>query len=199
MLAGRFFGLSRLRFWPPHIITPILHQVYVWLAWRSELTSQRITRCFGKDGFSLCRLLHRLLGCPPADHCRAGLLEPLYVPAAPRAYLHAGSRASSSPRLPVLLGAQALRLQARLRHRPFRRFLPASAICQTRHLSPDGQRRMFSAFVLWTPGLFFLSQAALWSLRSTTSTSAHYYCTELPDIRHIYGQDFCKEHAFLTL
>ena len=109
---------------------------------------------------------------------------------------------SSSRALPVLLGAQALRLQARLRHRPFRRFLPASAICQTGIFRLTGNAMyVFGFFVLWTPGLFFLSQAALLAAAfNHLYIWVHYYCTSA-DIRHIYGQDFGKEYGkdLLTL
>lgn len=42
--------------------------------------------------------------------------------------------------------------------------------------------------ILWTPGLLLLSTAALLAaLFNHLYIWVHYYCTELPDIRRIYG------------
>ncbi len=43
------------------LLIPILHQVYVWLAWRSELCFGFVTNNFGSKGFLLYRILFFLL------------------------------------------------------------------------------------------------------------------------------------------
>ena len=198
MLAGRFFGLSTAAWLGLAIITPILHQVYVWLAWRSELTSQRITRRFGKDGFFYYAagftvfLVARLLTIVALAYSNRYTCPLPPVPA----YT-----------LGVALFIPALYLFYSVRkHFGFKRAYGIDHFDDSYRRLPfvrQGIFRLtgnamyvFGFFVLWTPGLFFLSQAALLAAAfNHLYIWVHYYCTELPDIRHIYGQDFGKEYG----
>jgi hypothetical protein len=51
MLAGQFLGVTTKTWLILAIAVPILHQVYVWLVWRTELHYGLITHWFGKNGF----------------------------------------------------------------------------------------------------------------------------------------------------
>ena len=51
ILTGQLWGLPTIVWLAIAIATPIVHQVYVWLIWRTELTSHWTSRRFGERGF----------------------------------------------------------------------------------------------------------------------------------------------------
>ena len=55
-LTGHIFGISAYNYFLFALIIPILHQVYVWLAWRLELHYQSLSRHIGRHAFMLFKV-----------------------------------------------------------------------------------------------------------------------------------------------
>ena len=52
-LSGQFAGLSTGPWLWLSIAVPIVHQIYVWFFWRTQLRYSLITRVFGENGFAI--------------------------------------------------------------------------------------------------------------------------------------------------
>ena len=52
-LSGQLLGVSTNTWLWLSITVPILHQVYVWFAWRGQLKYALISRIFGESGFKI--------------------------------------------------------------------------------------------------------------------------------------------------
>ena len=170
---------------------PIVHQTYVWLGWRLELHYALLSRRFGRQrGF-------RLFACGFSVLFAARLASIILL-----AVSNSGTLG-----LPQALGL-ALALLALLPslylYYSVLRYFGASRAYGIDHFDPayrhlpfvrQGIFRFtrnaiytFGFGLLWMPGLIHLSEAALLAaLFSQLYIWVHYYCTELPDIRHIYG------------
>jgi hypothetical protein len=108
-LLGQLWGVSTCTWLWLSVAMPILHQVYVWFAWRGQLECSLISRIFGESGFKV------------------------YT---------------------------------------------------------------FGFLILWVPGLIFFSKAALLAACfNHVYIWVHYYTTELPDIRFIYGSPGNREQS----
>jgi len=53
LLEGSYLGIETSTWLLISIITPILHQIYVWFVWRTELHYSLISKWFGKNAFYL--------------------------------------------------------------------------------------------------------------------------------------------------
>ncbi|MBI5503672.1 MAG: hypothetical protein HY899_02650 [Deltaproteobacteria bacterium] len=191
VMAGQFLGLSTAAWLVGAIAVPILHQFYVWLVWRSELHHAWISRAFGREagfryyavGFAILFAL-RLLTIIALALANRNSLD--VDPTAARVL----ALGLSIPTLYLFYSvvryfgvARAFGIDhfdARYRSVPFVR----------EGIFRFGNNGMyvFGFLVLWLPGLLWLSKAALLAaLFNHLYIWVHYYCTELPDIRKIYG------------
>jgi len=57
----RLFGISTTSWFIISLTIPILHQVFVWLAWRSELCFRAMTKWFGAQTFNIYRIVFFLM------------------------------------------------------------------------------------------------------------------------------------------
>jgi len=60
-LSGRLWGVSTYTWLWLSIAVPVLHQVYVWFAWRTQLKYSLISHIFGESGFRVYRIGFTLL------------------------------------------------------------------------------------------------------------------------------------------
>jgi len=60
-LSGRLWGVSTYTWLWLSIAVPVLHQVYVWFAWRTQLKYALISHIFGESGFGVYRVGFTLL------------------------------------------------------------------------------------------------------------------------------------------
>ncbi|MHC4225134.1 MAG: hypothetical protein ACYSUN_14170, partial [Planctomycetota bacterium] len=191
VLAGSLWGLSTASWFWLSILSPILHQGHVWLCWRTELHGQRLSGRFGVGGFRLYAAGFAIL-----SFARIFTIVAL-------ARANRDTLVGADPGLLALL-TLALALPAVYgmysvaRYFGFRRALGMDHFdpaYRTRPFVREGIFRWtsngmygFIIPVLWLPGLLALSKAALVSaLFTNLYIWVHYFCTEVPDMRRIYG------------
>jgi len=192
ILAGNFWGLSTTVWLVIAVATPIVHQVYVWLVWRLELTRGAVSGALGRErgfrlytfGFSIL-FVGRLLTIIALGIANQGTL-PL-SPAA--AYV-----------LAVVLLLPALYLFYSVV-----RYFGIERAYGIDHFDPEYRTKPFvkqgifrftsngmytyGFLVLWVPGLLLMSRAALLAAAFNHAYIwVHYYATELPDIQYLYGR-----------
>jgi hypothetical protein len=188
--AGDFLGLSTAAWFRAAIVVPIVHQVYVWLAWRLQLHYGLLTKRLGRRAFGLYSAGFAIL-------ILARPLAVIGLAIADRGTL---------PLAPWIGWALALACfvpAAYLGHSVFTYFGVERAF-GIDHFDPSYRDKpfvrqgifrwtsnamyKFGFLMLWVPGFLLISEAALIAaLFSHLYIWVHYYFTELPDIRHIYG------------
>ncbi|NKB54523.1 MAG: hypothetical protein GKR97_20350 [Rhizobiaceae bacterium] len=188
--SGSFLGLSTNTWIVITVADAIAHQVYVWLCWRLELDGQRLTRRFGDQAFRLYQIGFSILM----------ILRPVL------AFALAWSNRGSLPIDPwigYIIGISLLLPSIYLMYCAKRYFSFERAFgidhfdASYRNLplvregifkwTPNAMY-VFGFFMLWAPAFLFQSIAALMvAAFSHIYIWVHYYCTELPDMRRIYG------------
>jgi hypothetical protein len=190
VLAGSLWGIgTRVWLWIA-VAFPIIHQIFVWLFWRLELHHGLITRLFGKNGFYLYKVgftilfaarpisilllgisdYNRLAFSPALMYCAAVLL---LIPGVYTMY--------SVVRYFGMDRAYGIdHFEPSYRTKPF--------VNQGMFKYTDNAMYKFGFFILWSIALFTLSKAALLAAAfNHLYIWVHFYFTELPDIKHIYG------------
>ncbi len=191
MLTGQWIEVSASVWFWLAIALPIVHQGYGWAIWRAELYYGLISRWFGRErGFLYFSIgfMVLLLGRPAS----IGVLAIATLNTLPMNPAIARLLALTLFIPWVYLMYSVLRYFGLKRALGIDHFDPAY---RTMPLVNRGIFRytsngmyIFGFFILWIPGLIFLSQAALLAaLFSHLSIWVHYFCTELPDMRRIYG------------
>lgn len=190
LLVGSWQGIPTAYWFWLSILVPVVHQVWVWLCWRMELHHQWLSRHLGTWGFRIYAIGFALL-----------FLARFYTLIA-TAIGSAGSLTLDRGLLWVLAVIVTIPVlytfYSVARYFGFRRALGID------HFDPSYRNRLFvragifrwtrngmytfgMAFV-WLPGLVWASTPALVSAAfSHLYIWVHYLCTELPDMRRIYG------------
>ncbi len=192
MARGALWGLSAEAWFWLSAGVAVAHQVYVWFVWRAELHHRLITRLLGEVwGFRLFAV----------DFSTLLLARVLVV------WALAQANADTLPWAPPLTRAIALALAIPwlyLAYSVLRCFGLQRAMGRD-HFEPSYGRRplvrqgiyrylanpMYTVgfLALYLPGLLLRSQAALLAAAFQHAyVWVHYYCTELPDMRRIYGE-----------
>ncbi len=188
--AGELSGFGSVTWLWAGIVIAVAHQVWVWLCWRLQLHASLLTRAFGDRAFTLYAAVFAILGLSRIPSVVAlaianrdtiaaptGVLQLLaLVCAAPAAYLfYSVSRYFTHRRaLGIDHFDDAYRSLPRVKEGIFR--------------YTDNGMYVFGFLLLWIPGLWYASAAALClALFSHLYIWVHYYATELPDMKRIYG------------
>jgi hypothetical protein len=197
MAVGAFWGLVSTTWFWLSVASAVAHQVYVWFVWRVELHRRLISRLIGsKWGFRIYAFDFALL-------MTARIITIIGLAAAnrdtlawPVAVIYILAAALLVPF--IYLQYSVLRYFGMRRAAGLDHFDPAM-----RHepLVREGifayiPNAMYTVgfFGLYLPGLLLQSQAALLAAAFQHAYIwVHYYCTELPDMRHIYGEDELRE------
>ncbi len=192
LFEGSFRGIGTVTWLWIGVLAAVLHQVYVMLVWRTQLETQWLTYYFPRFGF-----IAYLIDSAILFMCRIGAL--VIVAVANRGSLEI-------PELSrwLLLSATAViflwLVYSLLKHFGLKRAAGAD------HFDPSYRDKpfvrqgifkysanaiyLFGALGFYIPALLFTSTAALiLALFNHIYIWVHYYCTELPDIRRIYGRD----------
>jgi len=191
-LSGEILGL-RTRFWFfLALLSPILHQVYVLITWRSELLHKGMTKRFGAKAFSIFKRGFALLI----------LSRPITI------LLLAISNAwtlSLNPSLTYVLSALLFIPVAYLFY-SLRTYFGIDRAFGIDHFQPEQFKNselvkgglfkylpnaMYVAgfLLLYIPGILLQSKAALLiALFNHLYIWVHYYFTELPDMKEIYSK-----------
>ncbi len=188
--SGAFLGLGAACWAGLAVANAFAHQVYVWVCWRLELHGQRLSAALGgaafrtyKIGFAILILLRPVLAFTLGWANRGTL--PI------------------DPAPGVIIGLILVGLSAYLGfcvHRYFgiERAFGADhfdAYYRALPLVREGifawtpnAMYVFGFLILWAPAFLFQSVAALCVAGfSHAYIWVHYYCTEKPDMRQIYG------------
>ena len=190
VLAGQLWRISTQTWLWIAIAVPIVHQIFVWLFWRLELHHGLITNWFGESGFPIYKIgftilfaarpisilllgisNYNTLTCPPALMIAAGVL--LLIPGIYTMY-------SVAHYFGMDRAYGIDHFDPSYRDRPF--------VKQGMFKYTDNAMYKFGFLILWSLALFTLSKAALLvAVFNHLYIWVHFYFTELPDIRHIYG------------
>jgi len=191
--AGQFLELSTQTWLWISIAVPVTHQIVAIFTWRAELYYNLMGRWFGERAF----------------HAWGIGFMALFI-ARPLSIIGLGIANRGSIPIPAIIGVISAVLCL-----PFLIYLGYSIhkhfginrALGIDHFEPEKYKQIpfvrggifrwtpnamykFGFLILWVPGLLLLSKAALLSaLFSHIYIWVHYYCTELPDMRHIYGKD----------
>lgn len=187
---GAFLGLSTANWAALAVADAIIHQVYVWLCWRLELHGQRLTRSLGNRAFPLYQVVFAILI----------ILRPVL------AFVLGWSNRGSLPIDPWLGVAIALVLfvPSVYLFYSIKRYFGFDRAFGIDHFDPayrdaplvrggifawsPNAMYVFGFFILWVPAFLFQSTAALVvAAFSHAYIWVHYYATERPDMRRIYG------------
>ena len=191
VLAGSLWGISTQAWLWIATAVPVVHQIVVWLFWRLELHHGLITRWFGKSGFPVYKVGFTILfAARPISILLLGIsnydtltCQPIlmYVPAV------------------ILLIPGIYTIYSVVHHFGMDRaygidhFDPSYRdklfVKQGMFKYTDNAMYKFGFLILWSIALFTLSKAALLAVVfNHLYIWVHFYFTELPDIRRIYGQ-----------
>ena len=172
------------------LLVPIAHQIFVWLAWRSEICFAGPSRVFGTHAFQIYQIIFfalflarpiTLIMLAIADHDSLDLSIPLRCLVCTGLGLPALYTGYSVVRyFGISRAAGADHFDASYRDVP----LVRKGIFRW---TPNAMY-VFGFFIVWVPAFLFQSVAALAvAAFSHLYIWVHYYCTEKPDMRHIYG------------
>ena len=189
-LDGEFIGISTFNWFTLAILSPIVHQAYVLLCWRLELHGKRLTKAWGDRAFPIYKMGFAILILS-----RILTIIPLAI---------AGSNTLSVDPTVAYSLAGILFVPAAYLFYSVRKYFGMDRAFGIDHFEPEAMRNavfvkkgifkytsngmyIFGFFMLWIPGLIWLSKAALIAaLFNHTYIWVHYYFTELPDIKLIY-------------
>jgi protein-S-isoprenylcysteine O-methyltransferase Ste14 len=187
---GHWLGVSTGGWLEAALGLAVAHQVYVWLCWRLELHGGGWSRILGVRAFPIYAAGFALLGI-----ARALVVFPL-------AYANRGTLADESAALRLL--ALLLLLPALYLFYSVKRYFTFRRALGIDHFDPAGrtlplERRgifrltrngmyVFGFLLLWVPALWWASQAALFAAAfNHLYIWVHYFATERPDMRRLYG------------
>jgi hypothetical protein len=191
VLTGQLWGIGSQAWLWIAIAVPVLHQIFVWLFWRLELHHGLITRWLGKNGFPIYKIGFTILfaarplsilllgisnydtlACPPALMYSAAVL--VVIPGVYTMY--------SVVHYFGMDRAYGIdHFDASYRDKPF--------VKQGMFKYTNNAMYKFGFLILWSIALFTLSKAALLvAVFNHLYIWVHFYFTELPDIRRIYGK-----------
>jgi hypothetical protein len=187
---GEFLGVSSSGWFWASVFAAIIHQVYTWITWRLELYKGYLSDKLGSPSFTLFKLffavfgISRLLIIPLAISNRETLDLPFYLQWGVSILFLI---------LSVYLFYSVLRWFGIDRAAGLDHFKPDEA--RNWSLVDRGIFRftsngmyIFGFLFLWVPGLMLESAGAILAASFChLYIWVHYFCTEKPDMQHIYS------------
>ncbi len=190
ILKGEYWGLSTYHWFLIALLTPILHQVYVLICWRSELHHKGITKLYGQKAFKIFKLGFTVLILSRPISILLLSISNMHSIAINTTFSYV---LSGILLIPVLYLAYSIK-----------KYFGIDRAFGIDHFYPDKFKNVpmvnkgifkytsngmyvFGFMVLWIPGILLQSKAALLlALFSHIYIWVHYYFTEKPDIKTIY-------------
>jgi len=173
------------------IAVPILHQIFVWFFWRLELHHGLITKWFGENGFPLYKFIFTVLfAARPISILLLGISNYNSL-TCPSSLMYAVAVILLIPGIYTMYSVVHFfgmdraygidHFDPSYRDKPF--------VKQGMFKYTDNAMYKFGFLILWSLALFTLSKAALLAAAfNHLYIWVHFYFTELPDIRSIYGK-----------
>jgi hypothetical protein len=173
------------------VAIPVVHQVWVWFCWRIQLHGAWLTRVFGDLGFPLYAAGFSVLGI-------ARVVVVFLLAIANREALSMNLTALRTLAIVAAIPTVYL-FYSTVRYFGFRRALGIDHFDPGYRSMPFVRKGIFrftsngmytyGFLVLWIPALWFASPATLCAaLFNHVYIWVHYYATELPDMKRIYGE-----------
>ncbi len=189
-LAGQFLCISTPVWLYLAIAVAILHQVYVWFCWRTQLHFSLITKRYGQKGF-----LYYSIGFAILFILRFVLVVGLAI---------SNMNTLNANRLLLNILALLLAIPAWYLFYSVTKYFTIKRALGIDHFDLSYGKKpfvregifkftsngmyIFGLLIFWIPGLLSSSQAALLvALFNHIYVWVHYYTSERPDIRRIYG------------
>ncbi|CAB1064075.1 hypothetical protein D1BOALGB6SA_8866 [Olavius sp. associated proteobacterium Delta 1] len=188
--AGSLLGVDTMIWFRLAVAIAITHQVLVWFCWRTQLHLSLLTRLLGDNGFTVYAVLFSIFGI-------ARVVAVFILAIANRNTIPLELAALRI--LAVLMAIPAVYLFYSVkRYFGFKRAFGVDHFDPSYRSLPFVKKGIFrftsngmytfGFFLLWVPGLWYGSIAALCAaLFNHLYIWIHYYSTELPDIKRIYG------------
>jgi len=191
ILQGELFGSTTATWFLLAVLAPILHQIYVLVCWRMELFYNSISKVFGVHGFQLFKIgfgilmFSRLLTISLLAISNANTLNINNV----FAYLIAGIIFIPTAYLFYSVKKYfGMDRAMGIDHFHPKKFKNEPFVQKGIFKYTANGMYLFGILILWIPGLLLLSKAAiLVALFHHIYIWVHYYFTELPDMKVIYG------------
>ena len=191
MHAGMLWGISSPEWFWLAVAIAIVHQVYVWFCWRTQLHGSWLTRVFGNQGFPVYAVGFSILGIS-----RVAAVFILAI--SNRDTLAADLTTLRILAIIALIPAVYLFYSVK-RYFRFKRALGIDHFDEAYRSMPFVRKGIFrftrngmytfGFLLLWVPGLWYASIAALCvALFNHMYIWVHYYSTEFPDMKRIYGE-----------
>jgi len=193
ILNGELLGISTsIWFWLA-ILSPIVHQIYVVVCWRSELHYGSISKIFGTNGFNVFKSGFGIL-------IFSRLLTIVLLAISNSYTLKTNTYVAYTLALVLLIPSVYLFYSVKkyfgmdrafgLDHFKPEDFKNESFVKKGIFKYTSNGMYIYGFLILWIPGLILLSKAALLvALFNHLYIWVHYYFTELPDIKLIYQED----------
>ena len=188
--AGRLWGVSTTVWYWTAAALPVAHQLWVWFCWRPQLHLSLMTRVLGSRGFLVYAVAFAVLGI-------SRVLALLLLAASNRGTFDIAPTVGKTLALILAVPAAYLFYSVK-RYFGFRRAMGLDHFDESYRTLPlvrqgifrftSNGMYVFGFFVQWIPALWYGSTAALCiALFNHLYIWVHYYSTELPDMRRIYG------------
>lgn len=188
--AGEFLGIGSIAWLWLAVSAAVMHQLFVWFCWRTQLHLSLLSRLMGKQGFTVYAVLFSILGIT-----RVALVFLLAI--SNRDTVDVNPTALKILSVAIAIPALYLFYSVK-RYFGFKRAFGIDHFDASYRSMPLVRKGIFrftsngmytfGFLLLWVPGLWCASAAALCAaLFSHVYIWTHYYATELPDIRRMYG------------
>ena len=179
------------------VALPIVHQVFVWFCWRTQLYGSWLTRVFGGLGFPLYAAGFSILGI-------TRVVVVFILALANRDALSMNHTVLRTLAIVAAIPTVYL-FYSTLRYFGFKRALGIDHFDLRYRSLPFVRKGIFrftrngmytyGFLLLWMPAMLYASPAALSvALFNHIYIWVHYYSTELPDMKHIYGEAQARAH-----
>ena len=188
--TGSLWGVGTISWARMAVAIAVAHQVLVWFCWRFQLHLSLLTRLLGDQGFTVYAVLFSILGI--------ARVVVVFILAISNQYTFL-QNVTVLRILAVLMAIPAVYLFYSVkRYFGFKRafgidhfdpaYRSAPFVRQGIFRFTRNGMYIFGFFLLWIPGLWYASTAALAvALFNHIYIWIHYFSTELPDIKRIYG------------
>ncbi|HJS36560.1 MAG TPA: methyltransferase [Burkholderiales bacterium] len=189
--GGQLWGVTTpVWFWLA-VALAVVHQAYVWLCWRAQLHASWLTRTFGTYGFALYAVGFSVLGI-------LRVAAVFILAASNRDTLEANPLVLKLLAIIAFIPATYLFYSVK-RYFGFKRAFGIDHFDTSYRSLPFVRKGIFrftrngmyvyGFLLLWVPAFWFASLAALAvALFNHLYIWVHYFATELPDMKRIYGE-----------
>jgi protein-S-isoprenylcysteine O-methyltransferase Ste14 len=189
--AGQLWGVSTVAWLWLAVALAVAHQVFVWACWRCQLHASLITRMFVSRGFYVYAAGFSILGI-------ARMVAVFILALSNRDTLDVDLKVLRVVAVIVAIPAAYLFYSVK-RYFSFKRAFGIDHFDESYRSLPLVRKGIFrftrngmyvfGFCAVWIPGLWFASAAALiGALFNHLYIWVHYYSTELPDMKRIYGE-----------